>query len=153
MNRLALGWCLPILLLAACKDDPTPAARPTLRLERSADGTIRLQLTGGDRPVRAVEVELEGSGNDAVLIDQPEPPEGVPIDTVRVKMRGTSRAVLFAGDKRGVRLGSSGTLARFRVQTPAGGVPDARLGVVRALLVDAAGDPIEVDLGAPIPLR
>jgi hypothetical protein len=149
-----LGVALTLVLIASsCKQeivDPPDVA--TLRLSRGADGLVHLALDGADRAPRAVEVEITAEGESVVLEDAAAAP-GLPIDTVRVEMRGTNRAILFAADKRGVRLPPSGEIATLRARAQSGGTPNARLAITRALVVDADATPMAVEVGAAVPLR
>ncbi|MCC7380689.1 MAG: hypothetical protein IT384_02610 [Deltaproteobacteria bacterium] len=156
MRRLFLaGGLVSLLALAGgCPDDTTaPPVPASLRLVRGADGFVKVELNGADRPARALELEITASGNDAVILEDAAPAPGSSIDTVRVNMLGSGRAILFAGDKRGVRLGQSGELARFRARGPSTEAPDARLSITRAVVVDAEGAALTVEPGAPLPLR
>lgn len=138
----------------ACKADVVQVEQKAkLTLSRSTDGRIEVLLTGAQESPRAIEVELEIAGSDAFLLQDAAAPEGVPLDTVKVRMRGANRAILFAGDKRGARLSRSGAVARFRAE-PAGGATGARgeLRIVRAVVAGAEGTAIETDLGGALPI-
>jgi len=149
-----MRWWI-LLALAACTSEPkvAPPKSPLLRLARTSDGAVKIELLDGTVAVRAMEVELVASGGAAVIIEDAAPGPGVPLDSVRVKMAGTNRAVLFAGDTRGVRVGSSGELARVRARAAAGGPADGTLVIERAVLADGEGAPITVELGGALPLR
>lgn len=143
-------------LIAGCAEPaPTPPATASMRLARATDGSIKVELAGVAVPVRAVEVELLASGGPggAVLLEDAVAPPGVPLDVVRVAMRAVNRAVLFAGDTRGVRLAGSGEVARVRARLVAGGAAQGSLTITRAVVVGVDGAAIDVDLGSPLPLQ
>lgn len=144
-----------LFLLAGCAKDPVvpPSSSPILRLARAADGAIKVELQDGTIPVRALELELVAAGGGAVLIEDATGAPGVPLDTVRARMAGTNRAVLFAGDTRGVRVGTTGELMRFRARASSGGAADGTLTIERAVVVDGEGQTIAVELGGALPLR
>lgn len=154
VRGLAVLLTLVLIFLSGCKDDDvTPSGKATVRLARGADGLIHLELRGADRSPRAVQVELTGEGSDSVLMEDASAPEGRALDTVRLEMQGTSTALLFVSDKRPVLLPRDGELAKFRVRSTAGGAPDARLRVSSALVVDEAGEAMDVELAPAIALR
>lgn len=142
--------------LIACSDDPVtpPVATPSLRLGRTTDGAVKLELVGAPAAVRAIEVELVASGSGgAVVLEDATAPPGVPLDAVRVRMLGTNRAVLFAGDTRGVRLAGSSEVARVRARLAAGGAAEGTLSIARAVVADAEGRAVTVTVGGALPLQ
>lgn len=139
-----------------CADDPVtpPSSTPTLRLARTAEGAVKLELSGAPA-VRAVEVELVASGGEggALVLEDATPPPGAPLDRVRIQALGTNRAILFAGDTRGVRLAGSGEVARVRARLASGGAAEGTLSLERAVVVDVEGRRVDVTLGGALPLR
>lgn len=156
MKRL-LKTMMLLGALGACSSDPTPppATKPTLRLARTADGAVKLELVGAAGPVRAVEVELVASGgaSGAVVLEDASAPPGVPLDVVRVQMNGTNRATLLAADTRGVRLAGSSEVARVRARLASGGAAEGTLSIERAVVADVDGAAVDVELGGALPLR
>jgi hypothetical protein len=141
-------------LLLGCNVQATaPTAHTVLSLSRAPDGYFELLLTGAPVPARAVQAEIVADSPAALLLQDPSPPVGLPIDTVKVEMRGTNRAILFAGDKRGVRLSESGVVARFHLR-PSGGGPlpvGATISLRSAVVVANDASRISTTLGGPIP--
>ncbi len=140
--------------LIGCSKDPVPPAQlPVVRLARDADGRVRVETSGFPAPLRAIELHLNAEG-DAVVMDAVEAATGLALDTTKLAMHGAQEAILFASDKRGVRLPPSGVIARFAAHEPSSaGVPSARLKIGRAVVVDTAGNKVEVELGQPLSLR
>lgn len=154
LSYLALAL-LAAPIVACTETTPTPTATASVRLVRATDGSIKVELDGVAVPVRAVEVELLATGGPggAVLLEDAVAPPGVPLDVVRVAMRGINRAVLFAGDTRGVRLAGSGEVARVRARLVSGGAAQGSLSIARAVVAGVDGAAIEVALGGPLPLQ
>lgn len=145
-----------VLVQLGCSDDPVvpPSTPPTLRLARTAEGAIKLELAGVSTAVRAVEAELVASGGaGAVVLEDAAPPPGTPLDRVRLQALGANRALLFASDTRGVRLAGTGEVARMRARLASGGAPDGALSIERAVVVGVDGQRVEVTLGGALPLR
>jgi hypothetical protein len=146
-----------VLVQLGCTEDPVvpPSSTPTLRLARTAEGAIKLELTGAPTAVRAVEVELVASGGEggAVVLEDATPPPGTPLDRVRIQALGTNRAILFAGDTRGVRLAGTGEVARLRARLASGGAAEGTLSIERAVVVGVEGQRVDVTLGGALPLR
>lgn len=154
MNRLAYATVTAFALaLAGCPETAPDAAQPLLRLARTPDGRVAVELVDSPSSVRALQVELSVNATSSFTLDEPQGPAGVPIDTVRMAMRGTNRAILFAGDGRGVTLPRSGTLATFSVR-PAGGSGLGALSIVRAVVVSSVtGETLELRYGPAISVR
>ena len=158
MNRtIASAFTVAALLTAgavACKPElESPPVRATVRLVRAPDGMIDVVVDGSLSGPGALQLTLAIRPEGAWQIDAAQSPAAPPLDTVRARMRGGDRAIVFIGDKRGVRLGGNGVAARLSLQ-PAG---DARtpgtLAITRALLVDAEGRVLPADTAPGIPLR
>lgn len=139
--------------LGCADDEPTPGIA-TLRLVRATDGFIDVEIAGAEQNPRALEIELEIESEDTMLVEDSRGAPALGTDTVRSASRGTNRAILFVGDKRGLLLPKSGTLARFKIVPSAGNSSaEAVVRISRARLVDSAAAPIEVELGAGITAR
>jgi hypothetical protein len=129
--------------LGACDGDDVMPGTARLRLARRPAGRIAIEVTSDVSP-RALQVELAVEGG---AVEDPQPPDGVPLDTVRAKSAGAGLARLFAGDKRGVRLSQDGEVATFTAPSA------ASIRIVSAVLVDASGHPIPVETGGSLSLR
>lgn len=147
-------WTLCIaLLMTACTTETVPeTATARLNLARAADGFIDVEIHGAAVNPRALQAELLIDSAAAYVIADVTAPAGVRLDTVRAEMRGANRAILFAGDKRGVRLSRDGAVARFRID-PVGDAADARISLGKVLVVAADGTAIAVEPGPAVPLR
>lgn len=142
-----------VLIASSCKSETVPPSQSALvRLLRSDDGTISLEISRADRAPKAIEVEITADG-DSVILEDAEPLPHLALDTVRLNMLGTNRAVLFVSDKRPVLLPRTGEVARFRARSAGGGAPSGRLSLSRVLVVDENGARIEVEIGSPVSLR
>lgn len=149
----SLGTLLLLGLVACSKDPAPPAQLPVVRLARDADGRVRVETSGFSAPLRAIELHLSAEG-DPVVMDAVEPATGLALDTTKLAMHGAQEAILFASDKRGVRLPPSGIIVRFSAHEPSGAaVPSARLKIGSAVVVDTAGNKVEIELGQPLSLR
>lgn len=143
-----------LFALAACGDDTPPAGRAALRLVRTADGFIEVEIAGAAENPRAVQVELEIESEATHLVEDARSAAGLGTDTVRSASRGTNRAMLFVGDKRGLLLPKSGPLARFKVVPSGGdGSAEARVRIQSAEVVSSTPHRIEVELGAAVTAR
>jgi hypothetical protein len=146
---------LPFLLLIAggvgCKGGSiTPATNTELRLNRAPEGRIAIELVNGPAVVRALDVELTLEDAPGVTLESAQPPKGIEIDTVKMKMHGTDRAILFAGDKKGALLPSSGILATFAPKNASAG---GTISIARAVVVDENGGRIPLRLGPALTLH
>jgi hypothetical protein len=152
MKRCVCFFVLALLAgVPGCKNGTmSPSGSTELRLTRAPEGRIGVELLDGPSVVRAFQVEIGLSSGSKVTLEDPQPPAGVAIDTVRIKMNGADRAVLFAGDKKGGLLPSSGILATFLPKTA--GVAGATVSIVKAVVVDPNGGRIPVRLGPALTL-
>lgn len=142
---------LAIAALPGCKADVvTIEPRARLRLVRAADGAIEVELAGAADTPRAIQLELGVESDAGFLVEDAAPPIGLAVDTVRVRMHGTNRAILFAGDKRGAHLGRNGVVARFRVRATGGADARGRIRITSALVAATDGLAIPVDLGGAL---
>lgn len=141
------------LFTTGCTSSDPSVDKPELRLVRSAGGRIGIELVGGERAVAALQVELTVDGSTAFTLDEPAGPTGVPLDTVRLAARGVNRAVLFAGDTRGVALPRAGVLASFAARPATEPGASGELQLASAVVSDATGARIEVTLGPSIAVR
>lgn len=143
-------WALILLVLAACKGGTTePPASARVKLVRSGGDRVAVEVSGAPASARAIEVVLEVDGG-SFTFDAAAAPDGLALDTVRIAQAGANRAVLFAGDKRGVGLPAFGQVATFRL---VGDGSEARLSIARALLADADGRRVELDSTATLTVR
>src|SRR5262249_14965746 len=124
-----------------------------LKLARAADGAFDVVLSGAPSAPRAVQAEIAIDSSSALILDNPAAPVGLPLDTVRLEMRGTNRAILFSGDKRGVKLPGTGVVARFHLRSSDGSPPPtgATLRLASALVVANDATAVAATLGAAIP--
>lgn len=160
-SERGLAALLSALLTAAAlgpgcaKETTTTETGPRLSLVRAADGAFELTVRGAPQSPRALEAHVLLEGADDLELVSAAAPIGLPLDRVRAANRGGGRAILFAGDTRGVRGPRDGALARFSVRRSGGGVlPEGgRLRIERAVLVGADGRRIEASLGPGLPLR
>lgn len=134
----------------ACSDDAPPPGQASLRLVRGADGFIEVELSGASKNPRALELEIEIESEVTMLVEDARAAPGLGTDTVRTGSRGTNRARLFVGDKRGLLLPKSGTLARFKVVPASAGAAEARVRISEAKVVSSTPETIAVELGAAI---
>ena len=149
MKRLIL---VAALVLVGCKTDAdSEPARAEIRLVRAGGSMIEVTLSGASVAPRAVQIEVEITSQSAYLLETVSAPPGLALDTLRLQMRGTNRAILFAGDKRGVRMPRDGVVARFTISTSGAPDPTARIAIAKALVAGADGA-LPVDLGAAISL-
>lgn len=150
MKHLVLALSL-LFAVAACKGGATePSVNAQLKLSRRGGDRIAVELVNGPTGARALEVVFVVEGGSGFDFDTASAPEGLPLDSVRIAQAGESRAILFAGDKRGVRLPASGEVATFSLR---GGGGDGRLTVQRAMLTNEAGQSVPIDLGATLSVR
>ena len=105
-----------------------------------------------EAPVQPVafQAEVVIDAGTSFTFDDPQAPEGLPLDTVRLQARGTNRAILFAADKRGIRLPRAGDLLSFTV-TGSGGEGTLRLGTV--VVAGEGGVRLEADRGPDLSIR
>jgi hypothetical protein len=154
---MRFAGCLALLLLAeGCAEPVVPidGAKPEVRIVRAAWGGFQVKLFGMPESPRALEVEILIESDDAYVMEDAAPPSGVPLDAVRIEMRGTNRAILFSGDKHGGRIHRSGVAAEFRVRPPEGGTAGSgKIRIGRALVVANDGTPIDVTNGSAISIR
>lgn len=161
--RAVLAVVLLSLGAGACKGgDAASPGFTEVSLTRSSEGRVAVELLGARSPVRAVQLELRLDGVPGLALTDPAPPPGIPLDTVRLQMRGANRAILFAADARGILLPRSGVLATFAAHgSPTAPGRSADLGkddgvsvsIARAVLVDATGHEIAATIGPALSLR
>lgn len=141
---------IALIGVAACKggsvEEPATAR---LSLIRQGPDRVAVELQNAPATVRAVQVVLKVEGG-AFTFDDARAPTGLPIDTVRVREAGTNRAVLFAGDKRGVGLPAYGAVATFRML---GDGTEGRLAIEAATVADVDGRSITVDQSSTLVVR
>lgn len=150
------GLALSLAALgSACKDGALEHEKKAeVRLTRGASGRIAVEVIKGTTAIRAAQVELKVQGSSALVLEDPQPPPGIPLDTVRIQMRGANRAILFTGDERGALLPRSGVIATFVASAPAGpDAPGVEVAISKALLVDADGARIDAVLGPALIVR
>src|SRR5262245_23026886 len=135
---------LAMRLVSACSEDAPATKKAELRLVRTSGGEIAVELDRAPVSVRAIELELEVQGDGAFELADAAPAARLPLDTVRLQMNGTNRAILFAGSKREVLIPRSGAVATFSVR---GSGANARLLIARAVVADRDGNAIETELG------
>lgn len=144
---------LSILLAGcfACRGGEVVSERATeLRLTRVPGGRIALELRDSPRNVCALQAELVVDSSGSFVLESAEPPPGTPLDSVRIGMREANRAILFAGDKRGVLLPRSGAVASF-IARPSSATPSSgALGISSALASDCEGRSIDIHIGPSI---
>lgn len=155
MKRALLASIGLIASLAACQGGATsPSDRPELRIGRTTDGRLALELSGATDSVRAVQAELVIDGDAAFTLEEAEAPRNLPLDSVRMEMRGTNRAILFAGDKRGVLIPRSGVVATFAARATGGGsAQGSRISIASAVVAGRDGKKVDVALGSSIAVR
>jgi hypothetical protein len=142
-----------LLFLAACKSETVPSNNSaTLYLNRAPDDAFEIRIMNAPSPPRAVQAEVVIDSQQAFTMQDPAHPIGLPLDTVRLEMRGTNRAIMFSGDERGVKIPRDGVVARFHLVPVSGSASaDATVRIKSALVVAADGTKIGTQLGAPIP--
>ncbi len=139
-----------LLALTACKGGSTEEpATARLELVRQGGDRVAVQLQNAPASVRAVQVVLKVDGG-AFTFDDARAPTGLPLDTVRVREAGANRAVLFAGDKRGVGLPAFGAVATFRLL---GDGTEGRLAIEAATVADVDGRSVTIDKSATLVVR
>ena len=154
--RKTRGFIFAALIAVGCKSEPStpPAAQGQVQLARAADGQIELQLRDVDVASKALQVEILVSGDEAYTIETVQPAEGLSLNAVRARMQGTNRAVVFVGDTRGVRLPTTGAVARFTVEPVSSSANSgARISLGSVLLVGPGGDAIPTRSGPSISAR
>lgn len=131
MNRTMFLLALQVgLWSGGCSEDPpevTPVVR--LRLARRPAGRVAVEILEAPVQPVALQAELVIDAGSSFDFDDAAAPEGLPLDTVRIQPRGTNRAILFAGDKRGIRLPRAGDVATFTV-SGSGGSGTLRMGSI-----------------------
>ncbi len=148
MKRLLL-----CLLVVGCKSEiSTPEISTQLVLQSAPSGQIELAIKNAPDDMRAVQVELVIDSSAAWTLGNTVAGDGLPIDTVRLKMRGANRAIVFAGDKRGVRIGANAVIATFDAR-PTGTPTNATLKIGVFTLVNNAGGDVPASAGPAISLR
>jgi len=143
---------LILLGLLACAPAPTSSLPAKLHLAPAADGWIEVVLENAPDHPRALEAELSVSSPVAWTLDRAAAAPEAPLDTVRVAARGSNRMILFAGDKRGIRIAKSGVIARIR-PAPAGDRAEGVLSLTRVLLVGPDGAAMPAEIGRSATLR
>lgn len=102
MKRLLL---ISLLLGFGCSEDvPDEPQLVRLRLARRPAGRVAVEILEAPVQPVAFQAEVVIDAGTSFTFDDPQAPEGLPLDTVRLQARGTNRAILFAADKRGIRL-------------------------------------------------
>ncbi len=141
------------LLAAGCPADPIePPPVAELRISRDGGG-FAIELAGLSAAPRALQAEITIDSTSAYLIEGAEAPAGLPLDTVRIEMRGANRAMLFVGDKRGIRLPRDGVVARFELVPSTADEGPGTLAIKSALVVGTDGARLEVQPGAATSIR
>lgn len=150
-SRLAIG--LLVVAVVGCKADTVePDANLRVELRRNALGSIDIEVKGAPLNPRALEVEITIDSPAAYVIEDVKPAAGVALDSVRAQMRGANRAILFAGDKRGVRINKDGPAAQFELQ-PTGAPGSGTVRITRALVIGPDGSDLGATLGSAISIR
>ena len=148
MKRLLL---LVVLVLVGCKGGAVePPAKAQLKLSRRGGDRVAVEIVNGPATARAMEVVFAVEGGNGFEFSDASAPDGLPLDSVRIAQAGESRAVLFVGDKRGIRLPAAGEVATFSLR---GAGADGRLSVQRVLLTDTEGGTVDIDFGATLSVR
>lgn len=150
--RPALAFAL--LLAAGCsKMTSEPAPTAEIRLSRTPGGAFAVELAASPTAARAVQAEITIDSTSAYVLDAAEAPAGLPLDTVRVSMRGTNRALLFAGDKRGVRLPRDGAIAQFVLDASGTADTGGTIRIRSALVVGTDGAQLDIKPAPAISIR
>lgn len=148
MRRLMLTllWCS----LGCSEAVPDEPQLVRLRLARRPAGRVAVEIL--DAPVQPVafQAEVVIDAGTSFTFDDPQAPEGLPLDTVRLKARGTNRAILFAADKRGIRLPRAGDILSFTV-VGTGGEGTLRLGTI--VIAGEGGVRLAADRGPDLSIR
>ncbi len=147
MKRFVLAL---LLVFVGCKggtvEEPATAR---LKLVRQGADRVAVEINNAPASVRAVQLVLKIDGG-TFTFDDAKAPSGLPLDTVEVRGAGSNRAVLFAGDKRGVGLPAFGAVATFRLL---GDGTEGRLAIEEATVADIDGRSVEVDTSATLTVR
>ncbi|MBI2376669.1 MAG: hypothetical protein HYV07_21915 [Deltaproteobacteria bacterium] len=141
-------WIWVLLVVAGCASetiDPRPAA--ALRLVRGGDGAISISLEGASE-ARAIEAELVIESEGTWILDAVRALDPAAIDTVRGRMRGTNRAIVFIGDLRGAVL-PAGAMASIELRA-GGTVAPGRIHIERASVARADGERFAVSIGGSL---
>ena len=138
------------LAIAGCKGgEVEPPARAQVKLTRRPGDRIAVELISAPVSARALELVLVVEGSASFAFDEARAPDGLPLDTVRIAQAGTNRAILFAGDKRGIGLPTVGDVATFSLI----GDGEGQLRIERVLLADSAGKTVPVDAATTLAVR
>ncbi|MBI4817043.1 MAG: hypothetical protein HY791_12345 [Deltaproteobacteria bacterium] len=149
-SRAWLGVLAMLTALFCCNsEESTPESSASLRLVRATDGSITVALDGSER-ARAFQAELVVESNGAWVLDSASALDGVNADTIRGRMRGANRAILFVGDKRGTIL-PNGPIAGLTFR-PEGAIVVGRVRIASAAIADADAKSIPVALGGSLSL-
>jgi hypothetical protein len=145
-------WMSIVLFtIAACSGDTEPTVEKVrLRLARRADGRIAIEVLSAPSQLVAVQAELLLDAPSSFTFEDPKAPAALPLDTVRLATRGSNRAILFAGDKRGVQIPRAGELASILVS---GEAATASLTLGTVVASGPGGQRFEVDPGPALSIR
>ncbi len=142
-----MRW-LCLLLLVGCGKETVEAPSAVVQLARRPGGQLALELSGATN-AQALQVELLVTSEATYELVLAASPPGVVLDTVRLQARGPNRAMVFVGDKRGLRLPADGEVARFELR----GAGTGQIQVGRVVLADERGLAIPTTLGPALSLR
>lgn len=148
MRRLMLTFLLVGLACSEAAPDEPQLVR--LRLARRPGGRVAVEILEAPVQPVAFQAEVVIDAGTSFTFDDPQAPEGLPLDTVRLQPRGTNRAILFAADKRGIRLPRAGDILSFTV-SGAGGEGTLRLGTI--VIAGEGGVRLAADRGPDLSIR
>lgn len=148
MRRLM--WTLLLCAVGCSEDLPDEPPRVLLRLARRPAGRVAVEIVEAQVQPVAFQAEVVIDAGSSFTFDDPQAPEGLPLDTVRLQPRGTNRAILFAADKRGIRLPRAGDILSFTV-SGAGGEGTMRLGTI--VVAGEGGVRLAADRGPDLSIR
>lgn len=144
------GLALVAALAAGCGGEKTVGeSSAQLRLARRPGGRVAVIVQGAPAAAAALQVELVLEGGAGLAFEDAAPADGLRLDTVRLEAAGAGRAILFAGDKRGVLMPRSGDVVTFAVA----GDGQGSVRMKSAVLASGSGAPIALDLGPALVVR